>query len=137
MNVILYFGYRYFGISIVSPSIVWFSLVGIDEKQNNVGGSYPYHLSIYLFNFMYFIFFQVGSIYLFNLLLGTGVLTMPAVFENAGYISGIICLTLLCLISYVQTTFLIESMANANFVKRMQQSNGKFFFNYLIFIITW
>ena len=93
--------------------------------------------SIYLFNFMYFIFFQVGSIYLFNLLLGTGVLTMPAVFENAGYISGIICLTLLCLISYVQTTFLIESMANANFVKRMQQSNGKFFFNYLIFIITW
>lgn len=65
----------------------------------------------------------VGSIYLFNLLLGTGVLTMPAVFENAGYISGIICLTLLCLISYVQTTFLIESMANANFVKRMQQSN--------------
>ena len=50
MNVILYFGYRYFGISIFSPSIVWFSLVGIDEKQNNVGGSYPYHLSIYLFN---------------------------------------------------------------------------------------
>ncbi|KPM09434.1 hypothetical protein QR98_0079700 [Sarcoptes scabiei] len=64
----------------------------------------------------------IGLIYLFNLLLGTGVLTMPIVFNQAGYLSGFICLTLLCLISYIQTTFLIESMANANFVRKMQRN---------------
>ncbi|XP_075676151.1 transmembrane protein 104 homolog isoform X2 [Dermatophagoides pteronyssinus] len=67
----------------------------------------------------------VGSIYLFNLLLGTGVLAMPAVFANAGYLSGILCLAILCLISYVQTTFLIETMANANFIKRMTKKSNE------------
>lgn len=56
---------------------------------------------------------------------------MPAVFANAGYLSGILCLAILCLISYVQTTFLIETMANANFIKRMtKKSNGKCFFEF-------
>lgn len=68
-------------------------------------------------------------IFLFNLLLGTGVLTMPAVFADAGYVLGIIAIVFLCFISYIQTTFLIESMANANFVKKFHKSNGNFFFS--------
>ncbi|KAI2802454.1 hypothetical protein RDWZM_009913 [Blomia tropicalis] len=58
----------------------------------------------------------VGLTFLFNLLLGTGVLTMPAVFAEAGYIVSILVISALCFISYIQVTFLVESMANANFI---------------------
>lgn len=60
----------------------------------------------------------VGLIYLFNLLLGTGLLTIPAVFQSSGYILGLVVLVLLCFISYITLTFLVESMSNANFVKK-------------------
>jgi len=62
---------------------------------------------------------QVGLVFLFNLLLGTGVLTMPAVFAKAGYVVGVFVVAALCFMSYIQVTFLIEAMANANFVKRV------------------
>lgn len=50
---------------------------------------------------------------------------MPAVFAQAGYVLGILTILFLAFVSYVQTTFLIETMANANFVRRFQSTPTK------------
>lgn len=70
-----------------------------------------------------------GLIFVFNLILGTGVLTMPSIFAQAGYLFGILVICFLCFISYVQVTFLIEAMANANFHEKIRDllSSGKSF----------
>lgn len=45
-----------------------------------------------------FIFSQVGLIYIFNLIVGTGALTLPAVFSRAGWLLGVIVILILGLI---------------------------------------
>ena len=50
---------------------------------------------------------------------------MPAVFQQAGYITGVIVVAALCFISYIQVTFLVETMANANFVARFKSHKSK------------
>ena len=52
----------------------------------------------------------VGCIDVFNMMLGTGALTMPYVFAKAGWVIGLAVITLLCAIAYVQLTFLIEAL---------------------------
>ncbi|KAG1714336.1 Transmembrane protein 104 [Nymphon striatum] len=59
-------------------------------------------------------FHCVGLVYIFNLIVGTGALTMPAAFNNAGWLLSLIIVCLLALMSYLTTTFVIESMASAN-----------------------
>lgn len=56
----------------------------------------------------------VGLIYVFNLIVGTGALTLPAAFADAGWLFSTIALVLLCFVSFITVTFVIESMACAN-----------------------
>ena len=80
------------------------------KNQPNQGDTYP---------------LIIGMIYVFNLILGTGVLTMPNVFSKAGYVLGLFVMTALCFISYIHLTFVVEALANANFMKAIEKSKEK------------
>lgn len=56
----------------------------------------------------------VGLIYIFNLIVGTGALTMPLAFSQAGWLSSIIIISLLAFAGFVNATFVMEAMAAAN-----------------------
>lgn len=45
--------------------------------------------------------FQVGLIYIFNLIVGTGALTLPAVFSQAGWALGLSIILILAFIRYI------------------------------------
>jgi len=62
----------------------------------------------------------VGAIYIFNLIVGTGALTIPAAFSNAGWLLGTIVIIALAFMSYVTATFTIEAMAAANGIVQWQ-----------------
>jgi len=55
-----------------------------------------------------------GLIYVFNLIVGTGALTLPAAFQNAGWALSSVIIILLAFMSFLTATFVIESMAAAN-----------------------
>ncbi|XP_007668069.2 transmembrane protein 104 isoform X3 [Ornithorhynchus anatinus] len=56
----------------------------------------------------------VGLVYMFNLIVGTGALTMPKAFATAGWLVSLVLLVFLGFMSYVTTTFVMEAMAAAN-----------------------
>lgn len=56
----------------------------------------------------------VGLVYMFNLIVGTGALTMPKAFAHAGWLVSLILIIFLAFMSYMTTTFVIEAMAAAN-----------------------
>uniref|UniRef100_A0A3Q2XA07 Transmembrane protein 104 n=1 Tax=Haplochromis burtoni TaxID=8153 RepID=A0A3Q2XA07_HAPBU len=56
----------------------------------------------------------VGLVYMFNLIVGTGALTMPKAFAQAGWVVSLALITFLGFMSYMTTTFVIEAMAAAN-----------------------
>nr|XP_005998326.1 PREDICTED: transmembrane protein 104 isoform X2 [Latimeria chalumnae] len=56
----------------------------------------------------------VGLVYMFNLIVGTGALTMPKAFATAGWVISLILIAFLGFMSYMTTTFVIEAMAAAN-----------------------
>ncbi|GBG81387.1 hypothetical protein CBR_g32061 [Chara braunii] len=56
----------------------------------------------------------VGSIFLFNLFIGTGVLALPALLLKAGWVLSTIFLIIVACLSFVGVTFMIECMATAN-----------------------
>ncbi|KAJ8919684.1 hypothetical protein NQ315_006212 [Exocentrus adspersus] len=56
----------------------------------------------------------VGLVYIFNLIVGTGALTLPAAFAGAGWLFSMFLLMFLAFVSFVTVTFVIESMACAN-----------------------
>ncbi|CAG5033009.1 unnamed protein product [Parnassius apollo] len=65
----------------------------------------------------------VGLIYIFNLIVGTGALTLPAAFARAGWGLSTISLLFLAFMSFMNATYVIETMACANAVfkwKRLQ-----------------
>ncbi|EDW39540.1 GL11905 [Drosophila persimilis] len=62
----------------------------------------------------------VGFIFIFNLIVGTGALTLPGVFAKAGWVLSLIVIILLATISYMTVTFIIEAMACANAIKNWQ-----------------
>ncbi|XP_005191156.2 transmembrane protein 104 homolog isoform X1 [Musca domestica] len=62
----------------------------------------------------------IGFIFVFNLIVGTGALTLPGVFAKAGWLLSLIVILLLAVISYITVTFIIEAMASANAVKTWQ-----------------
>ncbi|XP_061398465.1 transmembrane protein 104 homolog [Musca vetustissima] len=62
----------------------------------------------------------IGFIFIFNLIVGTGALTLPGVFAKAGWLLSLIVIILLAVISYITVTFIIEAMASANAVKTWQ-----------------
>lgn len=56
----------------------------------------------------------MGLIYVFNLIVGTGALTLPAVFQGAGWLLSFFTILMLAFVGFVTVTFIIESMACAN-----------------------
>ncbi|CAH1170348.1 unnamed protein product [Phaedon cochleariae] len=56
----------------------------------------------------------VGLVYIFNLIVGTGALTLPAAFAAAGWLFSTLMLVFLAFVSFITVTFVIESMACAN-----------------------
>ncbi|KAI0231299.1 hypothetical protein LSAT2_018338 [Lamellibrachia satsuma] len=66
----------------------------------------------------------VGLIYVFNLIVGTGALTMPGAFVAAGWLLGIGFVVVLAFMSYMTTTFVIETMASANAVLRLDKQKN-------------
>ncbi|XP_055636581.1 transmembrane protein 104 homolog [Toxorhynchites rutilus septentrionalis] len=56
----------------------------------------------------------VGFVFIFNLIVGTGALTLPSAFSHAGWLLGSILIVVLAFVSYVTVTFIIEAMACAN-----------------------
>ncbi|XP_072932151.1 transmembrane protein 104 homolog [Epargyreus clarus] len=65
----------------------------------------------------------VGLVYIFNLIVGTGALTLPAAFARAGWGLSTISLVFLAFMSFMNATYVIETMACANAVfkwKRLQ-----------------
>ncbi|EZA56474.1 hypothetical protein DMN91_010240 [Ooceraea biroi] len=76
----------------------------------------------------------VGLVYIFNLIVGTGALTLPAVFSRAGWALGLSVILVLAFISFITVTFVIEAMASANAIvtwrhiqhrKRVLQTMGE------------
>ncbi|XP_045212425.2 transmembrane protein 104-like isoform X2 [Mercenaria mercenaria] len=57
---------------------------------------------------------SVGLIYVFNLIVGTGALTMPKAFEQAGWILSLITIIILSFMSFLTVTFVTEAMGIAN-----------------------
>jgi len=55
-----------------------------------------------------------GIVYVFNLIVGTGALALPNAIGHAGWLVSLILLFLLGFLSYVTTTFVIESLSIAN-----------------------
>ncbi|CAI5726907.1 unnamed protein product [Peronospora effusa] len=59
-----------------------------------------------------------GFVFIFNLIVGAGALTIPHAFANVGIIYGSIALSFLASISYMTATFMTESIAGVNALKR-------------------
>ncbi|XP_033630395.1 transmembrane protein 104-like [Asterias rubens] len=67
----------------------------------------------------------VGLIYVFNLIVGTGALTMPLAFARAGWAMGGALITILAFASFLTATFVVEAMASANAVIRFKRKEKK------------
>jgi len=57
-----------------------------------------------------------AGVFVFNLIVGVGVLALPSGFMSAGLIGGAVFLTFMALIAYMTMTFLVETLAAANCV---------------------
>jgi amino acid permease len=55
-----------------------------------------------------------GLIYIFNLIIGTEALTLPAAFHDVWWLLSSVIIIMLAFMSYLTDTFGIESMAAAN-----------------------
>lgn len=61
-------------------------------------------------------------VFVFNLIIGTGALTLPAAFSRAGWLGGSVMVLLVGFISYVTVTFVIEAMASANAILHLRNA---------------
>lgn len=61
-----------------------------------------------------------GFIYVSNLMVGTGALTMPLAVATAGLAVSVPMLCLLCVFSFVTCTCIVEAMSGANAVRKIQ-----------------
>ena len=66
----------------------------------------------------------VGLVYVFNLIIGTGALTLPLAFSQAGLLCGVITLIILSLFSFITASWVIEAMAAANAVLNTNSSSS-------------
>ncbi|XP_055702855.1 transmembrane protein 104 homolog [Phlebotomus papatasi] len=64
----------------------------------------------------------MGMVFVFNLIIGTGALTLPAAFSRAGWLGGSVMVLLVGFISYVTVTFVIEAMASANAILHLRNA---------------
>ena len=64
-------------------------------------------------------------IYIFNLIVGTGALTLPKAFHDVGYVAGPIIAGVFAFISYITATFVIESISNANALMKNNENRAE------------
>ncbi|RUS78031.1 hypothetical protein EGW08_014206 [Elysia chlorotica] len=64
----------------------------------------------------------VGYVYVFNLIVGTGALTMPAAFGEAGWLLSLVAIIVLAFMSFLTLTFMIETMAISNAKLRFEMA---------------
>uniref|UniRef100_T1J036 Amino acid transporter transmembrane domain-containing protein n=1 Tax=Strigamia maritima TaxID=126957 RepID=T1J036_STRMM len=62
-----------------------------------------------------------GSVFIFNLIVGTGALTLPYAFSRAGWLMGLFVISILAFMSFITVTFVIESMATTNAILHWQK----------------
>ncbi|KAG9510140.1 Transmembrane protein 104, partial [Fragariocoptes setiger] len=63
----------------------------------------------------------VGMVFLFNLIVGTGALTLPSAFADCGWIVSCVVITMICFTSYVTATFVIEAISIANALTKVSK----------------
>ena len=68
---------------------------------------------------------QIGFVYVFNLIVGAGLLALPKAFAETGWLLGLICLSALAIISYITVTFTIEAMSLSNAMLRHKSEQEK------------
>jgi len=56
----------------------------------------------------------IGFIFVFNLVVGVGVLSLPKAFHEAGWVLSTFFLSFICVLSYVCATWVVEAQASAN-----------------------
>ena len=64
---------------------------------------------------------QTGFIYVFNLIIGAGLLTLPKSFAEVGWVLGLISLFVLGIMSFITVTFITESMSLSNAMLRYKR----------------
>ena len=65
----------------------------------------------------------MGFVYVFNLVIGAGVLALPKSFAKVGWLLGLVSLCFLAVLSFITVTFTIEAMSLANAVLRFNKTN--------------
>ena len=63
-----------------------------------------------------------AAVYIFNLIVGTGALALPAAFAMAGWASATVLLLLLALLSYITASWVVETMAACNAIITIQDT---------------
>ncbi|OQS02085.1 hypothetical protein THRCLA_05511 [Thraustotheca clavata] len=66
---------------------------------------------------------STGFVFLFNLIVGAGALTIPHSFAQVGLLYGTGALCLLALVSYISATFVIEAIAGVNALRRLKNES--------------
>lgn len=65
----------------------------------------------------------MGSIYIFNLIVGAGALALPQAFSEAGWVGGSVLLGILALASAVTSTFMVEAMSISNALTKVRTAS--------------
>lgn len=68
---------------------------------------------------------QIGFVYVFNIIIGAGVLTLPKPFGEVGWLLGLISLSVLGVFSFITVTFIAEGMSLSNAMFRYQLQQKK------------
>ncbi|CAM6108843.1 unnamed protein product [Calypogeia fissa] len=66
----------------------------------------------------------IAFIYIFNLVIGTGILALPSVLISGGWLLGGIFIVLVAALSYVTVTFMLEAMATTNALIRLEKKDS-------------
>lgn len=62
-----------------------------------------------------------GFVFIFNLIVGAGALTIPRAFAQVGLVYGSMALATLAITSYVTATFMVEAIAGVNALRRRER----------------
>lgn len=65
-----------------------------------------------------------GFVFIFNLIVGAGALTIPRAFAQVGLVYGSLALAMLAATSYVTATFMVEAIAGVNALRRYEHQTG-------------
>eukprot|EP01094_Clydonella_sp_ATCC50884_P012928 TRINITY_DN23216_c0_g1_i1.p1 TRINITY_DN23216_c0_g1~~TRINITY_DN23216_c0_g1_i1.p1 ORF type:complete len:497 (-),score=112.45 TRINITY_DN23216_c0_g1_i1:161-1651(-) len=69
--------------------------------------------------------YLVGGVFIFNLIVGTGALTLPSGYAVSGVVLAGLVTALVALLAYIGVTFVLECMSHATVIKRSLLSKEK------------